>query len=107
MTVASEKSIFFEALAIESPNQRAAYVQQACAGNEDLRTAVCELLREHDRDVNPVDRPFAAAFLSTRHAGDDDTDTRFTPGTMVGPYKAVSGGCLLPNSSHRSDVVLH
>ncbi|MGB7324319.1 MAG: serine/threonine-protein kinase [Rubripirellula sp.] len=91
MTVASEKSIFFHALDIESSSERAAYVQQACAGNEDLLTAVRALLRENERDVNPVDRPLVAALLPTvsQASDDEDTDSRFIPGTMIGPYKLM------------------
>ncbi|QEG38141.1 serine/threonine protein kinase [Roseimaritima ulvae] len=90
MTVASEKSIFFQALDIESSSERAAYVQQACAGNENLLTAVCALLRENERDVNPVDRPLAAFLPTLSPVGDEEaTDSRFTPGTMVGPYKLM------------------
>jgi hypothetical protein len=90
MAVASEKSIFFQALDIESPDERSAYVQQACAGDDDLLASVCALLRENEREENPVDRPIAAGFLPTLiTGGDDDTDSRFTPGTMVGPYKLM------------------
>lgn len=91
MAVASEKSVFFQALDIESASERAAFVQQACAGNEDLLTAVCALLRENEREVNPVDRPLAAALFPTviPESDDEDTDSRFTPGTMVGPYKLM------------------
>lgn len=91
MTVASEKSIFFDALDIESLEERAAYVHQACAGDEDLLKAVCALLRENEREVNPVDRPIAAALLPTVLPGGDDgnTDARFSPGTMVGAYKLM------------------
>ncbi len=78
MTVASEKSIFFQALDIESSSERAAYVQQACAGNENLLTAVCALLRENERDVNPVDRPLVAAFLPTVSHVSDDGGPRLT-----------------------------
>jgi serine/threonine protein kinase len=91
MPIASEKSIFFQALDIESPSERVTYLQQACAGDEKLLTAVCALLRENERDVNPVDRPLAAAFLPTsiHRRYEEDTDSRFTPGTMVGPYKLM------------------
>lgn len=91
MAVASEKSVFFQALDIESSSERAAFVQQACAGNEDLLTAVCALLRENEREVNPVGRPLAAAlFPKVIPVNDDgDTDSRFTPGTMIGPYKLM------------------
>lgn len=91
MTVASEKSIFFEAFDIECPEERAAYVEQACAGDKDLLKAVCALLRENEREVNPVDRPIAASLLPTvlREREDENTASRFSPGTMVGPYKLM------------------
>lgn len=91
MTVASEKSIFFDALDIESPEDRAAYVQQACAEDHDLLMAVCALLRENERKLNPVDRPLAAAFLPTAITGsdDDNADPRFSPGAKIGPYKLM------------------
>ncbi|MCO8121518.1 serine/threonine protein kinase [Stieleria sp. TO1_6] len=91
MAVASEKSIFFQALDIASPRERAAYVQQACAGNEDLLTAVSALLLENERDGNPVDRPLAAAFLPTgvQIFDDEASASQFPPGTMVGPYQLM------------------
>jgi len=91
MAVASEKSIFFEALDIESLAQRTAYVQQACGADEQLFAAVSALLREHDREENPVDRPVAAAFLPTVLSGGDSDDegNRFPSGTMIGSYKLM------------------
>ncbi|WP_372897101.1 serine/threonine-protein kinase, partial [Stieleria sp.] len=91
MAVATEKSIFFHALEIESPAERAAYVEGACDGDEHLLTAVCALLRENDREENPVDRPVGAAWMSTDLVCDDAgvATTRFFPGAMVGPYKLM------------------
>lgn len=89
MTVASEKSIFLEALEIECPEDQAAYVQQACAGDEDLLNAVLALLRENEREVNPIDQPIATALLASALNKKDNESTyvQFSPGTMVGPYK--------------------
>lgn len=91
MAVASEKKIFFQALDIESLPERAAYVQQACGTDEQLFAAVSALLRENDRDENPVDRPVAAAFLPTVLGGSDSDgdDDRFAAGTMIGSYKLM------------------
>ena len=91
MAVATEKSIFFHALEIESPAERAAYVEGACDGDEQLLTAVCALLRENDREENPVDRPVGAAWMPTDLVSDDAgvATTRFFPGAMVGPYKLM------------------
>ncbi len=49
MTVASEKSIFFQALDIESSSERAAYVEQARAAEHAANEARTELERFNDR----------------------------------------------------------
>lgn len=87
----SEKSIFLNALEIASPVGRTDYVQDACRGDDQLLAAVCALLREHDREVNVVDRPAAAAFIPTEisEVGEVASESRFAPGTMVGPYKLM------------------
>ncbi|QDV42394.1 Serine/threonine-protein kinase PknB [Stieleria neptunia] len=91
MAVASEKSIFFDALEFESTAKRAAYVEHACGGDVQLLTAVRALLRENDREENPVDNPVGAAMMPTAlPAGDGRAGaTRFAPGTLVGPYKLM------------------
>ena len=91
MNVATEKSIFFQALDIESPSERAEYVRQACAGDVHLLKGVCALLRENERAINPIDRPLVAACLPTvgLESDHDNTAPRFAPGTMVGPYKLM------------------
>ena len=87
----SEKTIFFNALEIESSAERAAYVQEACCGSDQLLSAVRALLQENDRDGNVVDRQLAAIASPTQiiNAGNDKTSLQFAPGTMVGPYKLM------------------
>jgi len=89
MTMVSEKTIFFAALEISSPRDRAAFVQQSCRGDRELLTAVSALLRENLREDNPVDRPLAEALLPTVSCRNEEEEARFTPGTTVGPYKLL------------------
>ncbi len=84
----SEKSIFFHAIDLDNVNVRQAYLRKACRGDKKLLAAVSELLREHDRDFNPIDNPAAVALLPTPLENDPKaTDDRFAPGTMLGAYK--------------------
>ena len=93
---AAEKSIFFDALDIESPSDRVAFVVSACQGNPKLLASVSALLREHEREDNPVDKPIAATGRM-HFSSMDETGTLASqaghpyhaPGTMIGPYKLM------------------
>ena len=72
----SEKSIFLEALDIESTEDRIAFVEAACRGDRVLLISVSALLREHEREDNPVDTPIVAK--GERHPfADADTQSYF------------------------------
>ena len=79
----SESAIFKVAVSL-SPDQRKAYLMQACGPNSDLRRDVEALLRAHEtaggflRD--PPDRPQAAV---------DCISIAERPGTIIGPYKLL------------------
>jgi tetratricopeptide (TPR) repeat protein len=78
----SEKSVFLAAVDIESDAERAAFVEQACAGNPQLRAEVDALLQAHGRpqpllDAAPTPGPTVA------HA------VREAPGVVIGPYKLI------------------
>ncbi|MFH5804364.1 protein kinase [Alienimonas sp. DA493] len=60
---ADERSLFLKAVEIEGPAERAAFVAEACGEDGELREAVLRLLREHDRDDCPWDRPAAAGSI--------------------------------------------
>jgi serine/threonine protein kinase len=93
----SEKSIFLEALDIESIGDRAAFVEAACRGDRALLASVTALLREHERDDNPVDTPIVAK--GNRHPfANAETESYVALnhsfsgqalGTMIGPYKLM------------------
>jgi hypothetical protein len=65
----NEESLFHEALARSTPQERAAYLDAACAGQPELRAAVESLLAAHDQpgafltppavtaDTTPADAP--------------------------------------------------
>src|SRR5262245_55245502 len=55
----TEESLFHEALA-KAPAARAAFLDQACAGQPELRAAVEALLAAHAASGHPLDRPAPA-----------------------------------------------
>ena len=92
----TEKSIFLDALDIESPSDRAAFIEVACQGNPELAASVSALFREHEREANPIDKPIASGG-KLQLSSMDETEllpsqpghSYQTPGTMIGPYKLM------------------
>jgi serine/threonine protein kinase/tetratricopeptide (TPR) repeat protein len=82
---ASERSIFLAALERESAQERAAYLDEACAGDPRLRADVEALLAAHARlgDLPPA--PAASEPGVTRDAPPQAEG----PGTWIGPYKLL------------------
>ncbi len=80
----SEEEIFHEALARGSPEERAAYLDRACAGDPTQRAAVEALLRANVG---------ASGFLGPPASGSvatlDDRSIPEGPDTAVGPYRLV------------------
>src|SRR5262245_40160686 len=79
----NEESIFLEALQKSSAEDRAAFLDQACAGNAELRDGVERLLRAHER---------ADEVLHFKAPGLPATSTLPVaehPGTQIGPYKLL------------------
>jgi serine/threonine protein kinase len=78
------RTIFEQALDIETPSERASFLDQACAGDAALRAGVEELLQAHaeagrflDPDgALPLNCPEVSAPLER-------------PGTVIGPYKLL------------------
>src|SRR5947209_330805 len=80
----SEEEIFHQALARGRPDERAAYLEQACAGDPALRAAVEALLRAHVGATGFLDPPAPApvAAVAEQPAGG-------RPGARIGPYKLI------------------
>jgi serine/threonine protein kinase/tetratricopeptide (TPR) repeat protein len=78
----NEEDIFHEALARGSPQERAAYLEQACAGNRALRASVEALLRANVGACGFLDR-----FATVDEPPQPPIAER--PGTVIGPYKLL------------------
>jgi predicted Ser/Thr protein kinase len=61
-------------------NERAAFLAQACGGDEELRQELDQLLAPGSSRDDILDRPAADLLASS-------TVTQLTPGTQIGPYK--------------------
>jgi serine/threonine protein kinase/tetratricopeptide (TPR) repeat protein len=79
----AEKSIFLAAIDIQSPSERAAFLERACAGNSALRAQVEALLAAHEQPQQLLDQPQVGP------ATMDDLSQHERPGTVIGPYKLL------------------
>jgi serine/threonine protein kinase len=82
-SLTQEEAIFHAALAIEAPEQRAAYLDAACGNQEELRRRVAALLSRVAETEGPLDR---AGF---NLPATPDKPLAEQPGTMIGPYKLL------------------
>jgi serine/threonine-protein kinase len=82
-----EEAIFTAALEMESADQRAAYLDAACAGRADLRRKVEELLGAHARSARFLDNTAAAWNACLATCEQPGADER--AGTVIGPYKLL------------------
>ena len=67
-----EESIFLNAVAIDSPEERTAFLDEACGHDEQLRQGVEALLRHHNDAGSFLEKP-PEAFVATIATGDLDT----------------------------------
>src|SRR5678816_3618682 len=81
----SEEAIFLAAMQLATAQERGAYVQEACADNEDLHRRVLELLASHDASRGPLDLPPPGV----GNAATMDQPPHERPGTQIGPYKLL------------------
>jgi WD40 repeat protein/serine/threonine protein kinase len=79
----SEKSIFLAAIEIGSVVERAAFLDQACSGNQPLRAKVEALLQAHEQPQRLLDNPPASTPTI------DEMQFLERPGTVIGPYKLL------------------
>src|SRR5262245_16728212 len=78
------EAIFFAALEKGSPQERAAYLDEACAGDPDLRRRVEKMLAAQARAGTFLEQPALAtgAILLDRPVTE-------APGTVIGNYKLL------------------
>src|SRR5262245_10478019 len=78
------ESLFWAALALPSPEERARYLDQACGGDERLRGRVEELLAAYPRAEGFLEPPAPGTAATVEEAPVTER-----PGTAVGPYKLL------------------
>src|SRR5262249_34111002 len=78
------ESIYFAALARESSQERAAYLDEACGADAALRRRVDRLLQ-----FQPRVGSFLQGFAGGVPATIAQQDTSETVGTVIGPYKLI------------------
>jgi serine/threonine protein kinase len=90
----TEESIFAAALDRADPAERAAYLQQACAGDPELLRNVEELLRSHEQAGRFLETPAVAPGTDDEPQGrwfdrDAPAPPAEGPGMVVGPYRLL------------------
>src|SRR5262245_61384410 len=80
----NEEEIFHQALARSSPEERAAYLDQACGGDPALRAGVEALLRADVGASGFLAQPAPALVATVNEAPASEG-----PGTVIGPYKLL------------------
>jgi len=77
----NERSIFLYALDKPTPAERAAYLDQACGNDKELRKRVDALLVEHEHAGSFLE---SSPIMTENHPGSPEG-----PGSTVGPYKLL------------------
>ncbi len=75
--------IFFAALEKSLPQERAAYLDEACAGDPDLRRRIEKMLAAQDQDGSFLEKPAKSAAMTA------DYQVAERPGSVIGPYKLL------------------
>jgi serine/threonine protein kinase/tetratricopeptide (TPR) repeat protein len=86
------ETVFFAALALDDPARRAAYLDEACGANVELRRRVDQLLAAHPQVGSFLQEgPTADRVPSGNGGGDATIDVPIPerPGTVIGPYKLL------------------
>jgi serine/threonine protein kinase/Flp pilus assembly protein TadD len=76
--------IFFAALEKGAPQERAAYLEEACAGDPDLRQRVEKMLAAQAQAGSFLEQPALSRALTV-----DEQAVCERPGTVIGPYRLM------------------
>jgi serine/threonine protein kinase/tetratricopeptide (TPR) repeat protein len=76
-------TLFAQAIEIASPEERALFLEKACAHDPELRREVEKLVRDHFRAGEFLERPAAQIVVTV------DERLAERPGTVIGPYKLL------------------
>jgi serine/threonine-protein kinase len=81
------RDIFLDAVEIAEPQQRANYLEAACAGDAELRRRIDALLAAHERPESLLDRAAVEARPTIAYDTNGEAALHAEgPGTPIGPY---------------------
>ncbi len=83
----NEVAQLFDVVAAMPADQRVAYLQQACAGSDDLRKEVESLLSFDGAPLDPLEHAGLREVLAVQLSSDGPKDIS---GEIVGPYKLIA-----------------
>ena len=88
---ASLKDIFLAAAEIGSPEQRSAFLHDACAGDRELRCRVEALIDAHERPESLLDKAAVAVRAPATDCDETEDRPQFAEqlATIIGPYKLM------------------
>jgi serine/threonine protein kinase len=78
------EAIFFAALEKGSPQERATYLDEACAGDPDLRRRIEKMLAAQAQAGSFLEQPARSPLMTV-----DERPVSEGPGTVIGPYKLM------------------
>src|SRR5262245_44591395 len=78
------EATFFAALEMGSPQERAAYLDVACAGDPDLRQRVEKMLAAQDQAGSFLEQPVHGPVVTV-----DGHPIHEAPGAIIGQYKLI------------------
>src|SRR5215468_7223470 len=78
------EAVFFAALEKGSPQERAAYLDEACAGDPDLRRRVEKMLTAQAQAGSFLEQPARSLEVTAQRQ-----PVREELGTIIGPYKLL------------------
>jgi hypothetical protein len=78
------RELFSQAAAFQTADEQAAFLDQACRGDADLRAQLEELLRAHREAGSFLQEPSALSAATV-----DEVRASERPGTVIGPYKLL------------------
>jgi tetratricopeptide (TPR) repeat protein len=86
----SERDIFIAALQQEDPAQRQDFLDEACAGQPELRRQVEDLLRLYQDAGSFLEKPAAEPpATGAFQDGAEQASSLEVPGSLIGPYKLI------------------
>ena len=78
------RDLFSKALQCQTPQEQAAYLEQACQGDAELRARLDELLQAHREAGSFLQEPSVSRLATV-----DGPSMTERPGTVIGPYKLL------------------